>query len=394
MPTTRLQAERLKESNMASNEETTSIQSAVLDNIVQKLDRIILDRQEDKNKIRELEQQNQKYLEMYECYELEKNEGRNRQAKVETKSAEAEERFLVNAENKLPMMNNSPSLPTNLIKAPQLFSGTQDIKLVHPVLFISELEEYFENFSFSEQNKLLVARQSLIGPAKLWESVFRQTIKSFEQFKNEFIEEYWNTRRQQKYKVEFYSGQYEKRKGVSNMADYFLQQVSFARLFRPVMNDEIIIDCILRHFPADIEWGLRSNIKSLSINGVKELLRQRDEIESRANNESNRAGSRPPNYNGSTQRSYFNIKRESNNTTQENFRENWRQGSLENRQNNSSGNQYDHRNRVNIRSIHCENEDKVLGNNQNESELVQHRETGGTQASDSNCNRLYNYSEN
>lgn len=45
---------------------------------------------------------------------------------------------------------------------------------------------------------------------------------------------------------------YKNTGGNLGMADYFLQQVNFARLFRPNM-DDIIIDAVLGYFPPEVE---------------------------------------------------------------------------------------------------------------------------------------------
>lgn len=67
---------------------------------------------------------------------------------------------------------------------------------------------------------------------------------------------------------------------------YFIKQVNFVFvvvLFYPPIDDEyIMLYCVLvTHFPSDIEWCLIFNPQSNSINGMKELLRRKDEIENR-----------------------------------------------------------------------------------------------------------------
>lgn len=170
----------------------------------------------------------------------------------------------------------------SFIKPPAPFSGSQSIKSVHPVKFISELEEYFLYANITEPGKLIVARQMLIGLAKMWESVFRSTTSTFEEFKTIFLHEYWSTERQQQCKLEFFSGRYKMYGGISDMADYFIKQVNYARMFRPPMDDETI-SVIMSHFSSEVEWCIRSNPQGNSISGVKDLLRRKDEIENRNN---------------------------------------------------------------------------------------------------------------
>lgn len=94
------------------------------------------------------------------------------------------------------------------------------------------------------------------------------------------LNEYWGPERQQKYKLEFLSGQHRANE-VSDMADYFVSQISFARTFRPPMNDDSIINVIITHFPSEVGWCIGSNHQGNTINDVNELLRRKDYIENR-----------------------------------------------------------------------------------------------------------------
>lgn len=58
--------------------------------------------------------------------------------------------------------------------------GTQDIKILNPVKSINDLEQYFLYLIIPEHAKLLIVRQSLVGP------VFRDSINAFFNFKWHF----------------------------------------------------------------------------------------------------------------------------------------------------------------------------------------------------------------
>lgn len=149
----------------------------------------------------------------------------------------------------------------------------------HPVVFLRELERFFEMVGVKEAFQLDYALDALQGKISTWGDAFRYSFGDYPTFKAMFLEEFWGEERQRDIRVALYGETYRSNCDLE-MADYFLRLVAKARHLTPPMRDDEIISLSIRHFPMAVERTLLAAGHD-SVDMVLKLLRRLDEAERR-----------------------------------------------------------------------------------------------------------------
>ncbi len=82
------------------------------------------------------------------------------------------------------------------------FDGTGE---VHPTEFLDSIENAFDLFPMTLERQKIVILGLLKGEPRSWFSAYKFEINSFVDFKNKFINKYWNQRKRRRATTEFLS---------------------------------------------------------------------------------------------------------------------------------------------------------------------------------------------
>lgn len=155
------------------------------------------------------------------------------------------------------------------------FNGTSNIT---PKDFLKRLQTWMEDQQIQQKEKLMWAKRSLRGAAKLWEEIFCEDIYNFEQWTQEFLKKFWNRERQQKELIEMYNGRY-RTEDISSMAPYFLKMIKKVKDIDLITVEEAI-NPIINHFPIHTARILTSTSPKTVLK-IYEILEHLDSLENR-----------------------------------------------------------------------------------------------------------------
>lgn len=115
------------------------------------------------------------------------------------------------------------------IKAPKF--SDEDSK--HPIEYVNDLENYLNARRIVDSARLLVISNSLSGKAKYWYENNKQTITSFESFKEQFKKAFFSIPIQMKIKEKWQNRRYKEEE--KSLEVFFSEQLKVAQYFEPKM---------------------------------------------------------------------------------------------------------------------------------------------------------------
>lgn len=153
-----------------------------------------------------------------------------------------------------------------------IFRGTNK----HPVKYLAELDAYFTRMNVTEEDKLDIVNESLVGDALDWAAIYQISWETFEDFKSDFLNSYWSEEAQDKLRQTITTTRWSRKTGRS-MENHFAHYVGLARLLTNPIPEATLINELLKHFPPTIQslWQLKEN---KSISGAAEFLRHQEHI--------------------------------------------------------------------------------------------------------------------
>ena len=125
----------------------------------------------------------------------------------------------------------------------------------NPVLFLSQLENFFELKAIPERQKMLVVKSSLKGSVLGWYSLILHRDIQYSDFRQSFLNFFWDSARQGQVRSKLNFGRYDVR-GRAEMSDYFIELAQQASLLNPPLGPKEFIDIAIQHFPQDVRNGL------------------------------------------------------------------------------------------------------------------------------------------
>lgn len=169
-------------------------------------------------------------------------------------------------ENRVIMMQ-TPVKPT--------FSG----KGLHPMDFIEDLQKYLTKMNYQDA-ALDTALDCLSGEAKNWSKIYSEKWQNFEEFKFDFLNQYWGREAQNQVKRRLGSQRWTSQNG-KKMTEYFTELFSEAKRLTSYSNDDAIVEDIMQHYPQEIRrlWVTKE------FRGAIEAVRFLKNIESVSGNE-------------------------------------------------------------------------------------------------------------
>lgn len=149
----------------------------------------------------------------------------------------------------------------------------------NPNEFLTDLEKYFHFKNVRDEHKIIVTESLLEGRAKIWMNSGTQTFRSYREFREAFLNEFYSIPIRVKLKNQWLSRRYRNADG--NLQEYFYTQMRTAKYFEPELSVYEIIFSILQQFPNRIRESLASveyNIDSVSqaLSRLDGVQRERD----------------------------------------------------------------------------------------------------------------------
>ena len=162
-------------------------------------------------------------------------------------------------------ISGCPPLP-NFIASEVIMPKFADEPGQSPLIFLSELEDYFKLRAVHPLHQMLLVRSALIGQCRSWLKISVPPNSDYVTFKALFLAEYWGASKQNKIRLNFSQGKYEK-KGKLGYHQYFMKKAENLKLLNPPPSDAEIIQGLTMHFPP---W-IRNVVIASRPEGIQEM---------------------------------------------------------------------------------------------------------------------------
>lgn len=136
----------------------------------------------------------------------------------------------------------------------------------NPREFLEELENYFVIKNISENQKVLVAKSCLGDRAKMWMMARGGVITNYEGFREQFLDEFYSTPIQIKFKSRWNSRHYRIQDG--SLQTYFLTQIKEAKYFIPEMSAFETNYTTIQQMP----WRVRDALTVIDFADTKRII--------------------------------------------------------------------------------------------------------------------------
>lgn len=117
----------------------------------------------------------------------------------------------------------------------------------NPIEFIKSFEKYCIRKNISNDHKMLIVEDALIGASKIWFETVEIPFDNFDQFKEDFIDKFFSVEVTMKAKSEWENKRF--RVQDKSFLTYFNEQIRRARILVPRMEQHEINFIILNQFP-------------------------------------------------------------------------------------------------------------------------------------------------
>jgi hypothetical protein len=151
-------------------------------------------------------------------------------------------------------------------KIPQ-FNG----KAINPIEFMNQAVEYINKITQNGLNttdlKHIIGNM-MNGSANQWWQMIKHDVYSIEQFKERFVNKYWNENIQSEIRRRLQTGRYSM-EGRANRSEYFIEKVLILRNLTPKLTEQEIIKHLTNHFEKTIRDAIR-------VRGIKTIIEMED----------------------------------------------------------------------------------------------------------------------
>ena len=120
-----------------------------------------------------------------------------------------------------------------------------------PISFLEDFGRYCRRMRLPEESKLEEVQDCLRNPARFWADIYSARWKSFEDFRRDFIEQYWSQNHQAALRQEISNSRWVP--GKWTMAQHFAYFASRASRLTNRMVDEVLITTLMQHFPPPVQ---------------------------------------------------------------------------------------------------------------------------------------------
>lgn len=141
-----------------------------------------------------------------------------------------------------------------------------------PLRYIQELEHFFALRGIPEAFKVSVIRNSLDGKCQEWFDLTVTSDMSYEEFKAQFVQHYWNSSRQASWRWSIINGRYDQRRD-GTMVDFYIKLSQRAKHLCPPFSSAELFTHIANQYPNDVRMALLVT-RPKSSKEMLELLRE------------------------------------------------------------------------------------------------------------------------
>lgn len=154
---------------------------------------------------------------------------------------------------------------------------------VHPVEFINELCEMFEEAGVPDGKRVSYALKALKGEAATWGKIYKEKFYNFQKFKEEFLERYWSAEIQRKVNRNLIGGSYSG----GSKREYFMKKVAEFSYLDTNMTEGDLVDTLSHHFPKEIERTIKI-YNYTTVMEIEQYLKRLDDMEDGQSSEDSR----------------------------------------------------------------------------------------------------------
>ena len=140
----------------------------------------------------------------------------------------------------------------------------------HPLAFIRDLEDYFKFTHTLPEHQSRLAIYLLEGKAKMWSDSLDPIPPTYAEFKEKFLENYWDYDTRYNYKMKVTTGKYH-HSTHGSMKEYLTRKIALARLSGFDLDDPDLLTAIIKQFPINIQDLIRS-AGPVSVERLRQLL--------------------------------------------------------------------------------------------------------------------------
>ena len=157
----------------------------------------------------------------------------------------------------------------------------KDSRRCLPIKFLKDLDQYFSLLGVEDDmTKLLLVNTAMQGEAISWWTAYRDSIRSFEEFKDKFRARFFGQDRQNTLYTRFYSNNFKE----GRLTEYFLQEYNTVQQLENIGTNQHILSTLVTHLPANVQL-LISTADMLNLETILIRLTQLDELFERSKRE-------------------------------------------------------------------------------------------------------------
>lgn len=145
----------------------------------------------------------------------------------------------------------------------------------HPITFLEDLEAYLKR-EVRDGRELELIHECLTGEVRDWARIYRGRWEKVEDFKTDFLTNYWGEHTQSELRRTIVQGVWDKQEKQS-MLNHFLQLVGKSKMLSYAIPEKQLVTDIIRHYPKHVQqtW-MASGINDII--RTAEFLREMDSI--------------------------------------------------------------------------------------------------------------------
>lgn len=143
----------------------------------------------------------------------------------------------------------------------------------NPLEYLEEVERYFKLKNIRNEHKLALIENIIDGRARTWYEAIKDSIDTFEAFKQSFKEEFYSIPERVRFKNNWSFRKYKS--GDGSMHTYFYKQIKETRYFEPPLTPYEINFTIVQQFPPRVRSSL-ATINYNDSNRIAQALSQLD----------------------------------------------------------------------------------------------------------------------
>lgn len=126
---------------------------------------------------------------------------------------------------------------------------------LHPEKFLSQLDQYFQYYCLSNEQRIELFQRRLAGNAHVWFDSLMPIPSLYDELKSLFRQQFWSAATQRKIRNEIFQP-YQYR-SASGIASHAMSWIAKAKYLSPPMNQFDLVGIIIQHYPSALGMAIR-----------------------------------------------------------------------------------------------------------------------------------------